>query len=95
VVEKDVAAATEHCREAERAAAAQLDRRDELRGLLDAYKAKAAGLGGAENAELEAAYGRARDALWTAPCDLAVATAAVTGYQQAVLALGTKGGRSQ
>jgi hypothetical protein len=95
VVEKDAAAATEHCREAERAAAAQLDRRDELRGLLDAYKAKAAGLGGAENAELEAAYGRARDALWMAPCDLAVATAAVTGYQQAVLALGAQGRRSQ
>lgn len=92
-VEKDTAAATQWCREAERAAAAQLDRRDELRGLLDAYKAKAAGLGGAENAELDAAYGRARDVLWTAPCDLAMAAAAVTGYQQAVLALARQGRR--
>ena len=93
-VEKDIAAATQRCREAERAAAAQLDRRDELRGLLDAYKAKAAGLGAAENAELEAAFGRARDVLWTAPCDLAVAATAVTDYQQAVLALGAQGRRS-
>jgi hypothetical protein len=92
-VEKDAATATQRCREAERAAAAQLDRRDELRGLLDAYKAKAAGLGGAENAELEAAYGQARDVLWTAPCDLARAAAAVTGYQQAVLALAAQGRR--
>ena len=90
--EKDIAAATERCRAAERAAAAQVDRRDELRGLLDAYKAKAAGLGGAENAELEAAYGQARDVLWTAPCDLAVAAAAVTAYQQAVLAFAKQGG---
>ncbi len=93
-VEKDIAAATQRCREAERAATAQLERRDELRGLLDAYKAKAAGLGGAENAELEAAYGQARDVLWTAPCDLTAAAAAVTGYQQAVLALGAQGRRS-
>jgi hypothetical protein len=92
-VEKDTAAATQRCREAERAAAAQLDRRDELRGLLDAYKAKAAGLGAAENAELEAAYAHARDVLWTAPCDLAAAAAEVTGYQQAVLALGARGRR--
>jgi hypothetical protein len=93
-LEKDTAAATQRCREAERAAAAQLDRRDELRGLLDAYKAKAAALGAAENAELEAAYGQARDVLWTAPCDLAAGVAAVTGYQQAVLALGAQGRRS-
>lgn len=92
--EKDTAAATQRCLDAERAAAAQLDRRDELRGLLDAYKAKAAGLGAAENADLEAAYGRARDVLWTAPCDLAAAAAAVTGYQQAVLALGAQGRRA-
>ncbi len=93
-MEKDTAAATQRCREAERAAAAQLDRRDELRGLLDAYKAKAAGLGAAECAELEAAYGKARDVLWTAPCDLTAAAAAVTSYQQAVLALGGRGRRS-
>jgi hypothetical protein len=93
-VEKGTASATQRCREAERAAVAHLDRRDELRGLLDAYKAKAARLGAAENAELEAAYVRARDVLWTAPCDLAAAAAAVAGYQQAVLALGAQGRRT-
>jgi chromosome segregation ATPase len=93
-LEKETAAATQRCRDAERAAAALLGRRDELRGLLDAYKAKAAALGAAENSELEAAYGKARDALWTAPCDLVGAAAAVTGYQQAVLALSARGRRS-
>jgi len=64
-----------------------MDRRDELRGLLDAYQARAAKLGGAEDSELDARYDRARDLLWTAPCDLSAAADAVTHYQQAVLAL--------
>jgi hypothetical protein len=93
-LEKDTAAATQRYRDAERAAASMLGRRDELRGLLDAYKAKAAALGAAENAELEVAYGKARDVLWTAPCDLVGAAAAVTDFQQAVLALRARGRRS-
>ena len=60
-------------------------KRDELRGLLGAYKAKAARLGGAEDSGLAQQYDRARDLLWTAPCDLAAAEAAVAAYQQAVL----------
>jgi len=60
-------------------------RRDELRGLLGAYKAKAARLGAAEDFGLAQRYDQARDLLWTAPCDLAAAEAAVAGYQQAVL----------
>jgi chromosome segregation ATPase len=75
------------CRDAERQASGLMDRRDELRGLLDAYQARAAKLGGAEDSELDARYDRARDLLWTAPCDLSAAADAVTGYQQAVLAL--------
>jgi hypothetical protein len=75
------------CRDAERQATGLMDRRDELRGLLDAYQARAAKLGGAEDSELDARYDRARDLLWTAPCDLSAAADAVTGYQQAVLAL--------
>jgi hypothetical protein len=67
--------------------AALVARRDELRGLLGAYKAKAARLGAAENEDLAARYDQARELLWTAPCDLAAATAAVTGYQQAILAM--------
>jgi hypothetical protein len=85
--ERDAAAAVRACREAGEAAAALLGRRDELRGMLDAYQAKAGRLGAAEDAGLAALYERARGLLWTAPCDLGVAGAAVTGYQQAVLAL--------
>ncbi len=65
-----------------------MSRRDELRGLLGAYQAKAARLGAAEDPGLTERYDRARGLLWTAPCDLAAAADAVTGYQQAVLALG-------
>jgi len=86
-IEAEAAAATARDRDAERAAAALLARRDELRGLLDAYQAKAARLGAAEDTELAARYQQASDLLWTAPCDLAAAAAAVTHYQQAILAL--------
>jgi hypothetical protein len=85
--EQQLALATRRWHEAEQAAAALLGRRDELRGLLTAYRAKAARLGAAENEQLELLYGRAQQLLWTAPCDLDAAAAAVTGYQQAVLAL--------
>jgi hypothetical protein len=64
-----------------------ISQRDELRGLLDAYKVKAARLGSAEDEGLTARYDRARGLLWTAPCDLDAAADAVTGYQQAILAL--------
>ncbi len=84
-LDRELAAATAEFKEAERAAVAALARREELRGLLGAYKAKAARLGGAEDAILAERYDRARDLLWTAPCDLAAAEAAVRGYQQAVL----------
>jgi hypothetical protein len=87
-IERELAAATAGCRDTERAAVAALGRRDELRGLLGAYQAKAARLGAAEDPGLAARYDRARGLLWTAPCDLAAAADAVTGYQRAVLALG-------
>lgn len=88
---KQASAALRQCREAEQAAAALLGRRDELRGLLDAYRAKAGRLGGAEDTVLDASYRQAHDLLWTAPCDLAAATAAVGRYQQAVLRLSRTG----
>jgi hypothetical protein len=91
LIEEQAAAAVGQCRKAERYATALLDRREELRGLLDAYQARAARLGGAENSDLDRRYTRAKGLLWTAPCDLAAATAAVTAYQQAVLALGREG----
>jgi hypothetical protein len=90
-IETEAADATARYRDAERAAAALLGKREELRGLLDAYQAKAARLGAAEDPGLAARYQQARDLLWAAPCDLAVAAAAVTHYQQVVLA--QSGGR--
>ena len=85
LLDRELATATAGFREAERAVVAAMAKRDELRGLLGAYKAKAARLGAAEDADLAERYDRARGLLWTAPCDLAAAEAAVAGYQQAVL----------
>ena len=58
--------------------------RDELRGRLDAYRAKAAALGRAEDLVLDDAYGRARDALYVAPCDLDEATRLTEDYQRSI-----------
>jgi hypothetical protein len=85
LLDRELATATARFNEAERASVAALAKRDELRGLLGAYKAKAARLGAVEDAALAERYDRARDLLWTAPCDLSAAEAAVAGYQQAVL----------
>jgi hypothetical protein len=83
--ERELAAAVDQTHDSERTVATALGRRDELRGLLDAYKAKAARLGVTENADLAARYDEAHDLLWTAPCDPAAAEAAVARYQQAIL----------
>jgi hypothetical protein len=88
LLERELAAAATKFIDTERAVVALMNRRDELRGLLDAYRAKAARLGAVEDTGLAERYDRARDLLWTAPCDLAAAADAVTGYQQAVLAAG-------
>jgi hypothetical protein len=64
-----------------------LDRRTELRGRLDAYKAMAGRLGYGEHSRLADLHRQARELLWTAPCDLAAATRAVASYQRAILAL--------
>ena len=85
LLDRELATATAAFKEAERAVVAAMAKRDELRGLLGAYKAKAARLGGAEDPGLAERYDQARDLLWTAPCDLAAAEAAVAAYQQAVL----------
>jgi len=85
LLDRELAAATARFKEAERAAVSALARRDELRGLLGAYKAKAARLGAVEDTALAERYDQARALLWTAPCDLTAAEAAVAGYQQAVL----------
>jgi hypothetical protein len=88
LIEKELTAVTARFSDTERTVVSLISTRDELRGLLDAYKAKSARMGAAEDPALAERYDHARDLLWTAPCDLAAAAAAVTGYQQAVLALG-------
>jgi len=90
LLQRDLTAAATQFRESERTLVSLLDQRDELRGLLDAYKAKAARLGAAEDGTLSALHDSARALLWTAPCDLTAAAAAVTSYQQAVLAIGAR-----
>ncbi|WP_103339915.1 hypothetical protein [Amycolatopsis sp. CA-126428] len=79
-----VDAALERAGQAEENARGLLDRRAELRGRLDAYRVKAARLGHSEDAGLAGLHRRAHGLLWSAPCDLAAATAAVLAYQQAV-----------
>ena len=68
-----------------------LERREELRGRLQAYRVRAARKGAAESQPLEAYYQTARELLWTRPCDLAAATRALGVYQKAVLALDEAG----
>ncbi|MEE2039643.1 hypothetical protein Q8791_20705 [Nocardiopsis sp. CT-R113] len=57
-----------------------LERRAELRGRLDAYRARAVRLGLAENEHLAELHGQAHWELWTAPCDLRAATVALSSY---------------
>ena len=69
--------ATDACR-------APLAARNELRGRLDAYRAKANALGLLEEPRLCALYDQAHTSLYTAPTDLAAAIGLVEQYQQAL-----------
>jgi hypothetical protein len=73
---------------------APLDTRDELRGLLEAYRARASRHGVAESAPLANTFQTARDLLWSAPCDLEASGRAVRTYQAAVNAA-TQNGSNQ
>jgi len=66
-----------------------LERRDELRGRLEAYQVKAARLGLAEHGELVRLQERARSLLWTAPCDLQRSTVVLAEYQRVLRSLET------
>ncbi|MBB4771961.1 hypothetical protein [Actinomadura livida] len=85
-LERAAGEALERARGELRLSTGLLDRRGELRGRLEAYRAKAARLGLAEDERLTGLYGEARDVLWTAPCDLRRATAVVAEYQRAIRA---------
>ena len=63
---------------------APLERRNELRGLLDALAVKAAAAGRAEDPGLSALHERARALLYVAPCDLDAAATAVDGFGRAI-----------
>ncbi len=85
LIENDATAATARWRELDASARALLDRRAELRGLLDAYQAKARRLGATANPQLARSFQIARELLWSAPCDLAASADAVLMFQNAVL----------
>ncbi|GIF22506.1 putative tellurite resistance protein B-like protein [Actinoplanes tereljensis] len=70
-----------------------LSTRNELRGRLDAYQAKALRRGFGESTELTPLAEKARTALYTAPCDLEAARAAVNAYQDALTATIAREGR--
>jgi hypothetical protein len=59
-----------------------IDARNELRGRLDAYWAKAGALGRLEDADLAKLHARAQAVLYTAPTDLDVAAELVGQYQR-------------
>lgn len=63
---------------------AVLERRNELRGLLHAFRDKAGGSGLAEDASLEPLLRAAEHQLWSAPCDVGVAAQSVREYTDAV-----------
>ncbi|MDG4786918.1 hypothetical protein O7626_13420 [Micromonospora sp. WMMD1102] len=81
-LERGVVSARQRLAESHEAADGLLRRRAELRGRLDAYRAKAGRLGLIEHTELSARHRLARDLLYTSPCDLPAATRAVVAYQR-------------
>jgi hypothetical protein len=92
-VERSARRARERTGELRALADGLLERRNELRGRLDAYRAKAAGNGLAEHDDLTARYADAHDLLFTAPCDLRGSTRAVYAYQQTLATLLDNGRR--
>lgn len=80
--ERSAAAAVERAAQLRSAADGLLERRAELRGRLEAYRAKAARMGFAEHAELSARHRAAEELLYTRPCDLPAATKALVAYQR-------------
>jgi hypothetical protein len=73
--------------------AGMLSTRNELRGRLDAYQAKALRRGLGEDGTLTTLAETARAALYAAPCDLDAARRAVDAYQEALTATIARNGR--
>ncbi|MFE9246392.1 hypothetical protein [Nocardiopsis sp. NPDC006938] len=83
-VQHDVHEAGDTAHACERNLAELLQRRAELRGRLDGYRARAVRLGLAEHEHLAGLHGQAHWELWKAPCDLRAATVALAAYQRAL-----------
>src|SRR5262249_44615 len=81
-------AVADHCAASVRV----LDERNQLRGRLDAYQAKAVTLGLAERPELAALYEHAHGLLYTAPTDLVEATEPITLHQATLARLAASSG---
>ncbi len=81
-VEAAAAAARTTVDAAREGAEALLDRRNELRGRLDAYRVKMARLQLSEDPAISDRFDHAQQLLSTAPCDLAAATAALADFQR-------------
>ncbi|MFU8850189.1 hypothetical protein ACNAW0_04255 [Micromonospora sp. SL1-18] len=90
-VERSVAQARERATQLREAAEGLLQRRAELRGRLDAYRARAGRLGLAEHAALAQLHRAAQDLLYTSPCDLPAATRATVAYQRYLYELTERG----
>jgi hypothetical protein len=87
MMETTIAHARERATELTEAADGLVARRDELRGRLDAYRAKAARHRLDEHDALGPLHAHARALLYTAPCDLHAATKAVYAYQKTLTEL--------
>jgi hypothetical protein len=83
-LEESARRAIARCAEQVSLANGLIERRDELRGRLSAYRAKAARSGFAEHQGLTELAASAQALLYTAPCDLRASTRAVHAYQQAL-----------
>jgi hypothetical protein len=81
-LEAEVDAAAAEVRAAHELADGLIERRTELRGRFEAYRAKAGRLGLSERPDLLALDADVRRLLWTRPADLAAATRALVSYQQ-------------
>jgi hypothetical protein len=73
-------------RRAREANRAPIEARDQFRALLEAYQVKAARLGVVEEPPVAAIFARARETLYRAPTDLALAAQLVRSYQEALSA---------
>jgi hypothetical protein len=87
VLEASITRARQRAEELRAAADGLVARRDELRGRLEAYRAKAARHKLDENDQLATLHAYAHDLLYTAPCELPDATRAVFAYQTALARL--------